>query len=124
MEAARRAFLVDEEARQMGARDWLFRSLAAGFMILRGAPMRVLTLLRTLLMVSLVLMERVLGNRTRKLVDRLRYASQVCFTYHLALYFLCIGKQVTKMYPYVQDLTLSLCYKTIKSYRDPKSLIW
>ena len=54
----------------------------------RGAPLRVPTLMRTLLIVSLLLMKRVLENRTRLLADLQCYVPQVSFTYHLVLIFL------------------------------------
>ena len=59
--------------------------------VLRGALLRVLLLLQTLLMVPLLLRERVTGNWTRQLVDHRRYAPQVCLTYYLCFIFLCIG---------------------------------
>lgn len=44
------------------------------------------TLQWTLLMVSLLLMERVLGNQTCVLVCHRCYEPQVCLTYHLVFF--------------------------------------
>ena len=59
------------------------KSTADGVVIVeREALMTVFLMLRTLLRVSKLQREWVLGHRTHQLVDRQRFGPQVCFTYH------------------------------------------
>ena len=78
MEIARRASLIDEEASQLRAIEFVVgafssrvaedeRSTTDGVPTTEG---------------------RVLGNQTRQHVDRRHFATQVCFTYHPILYTL------------------------------------
>lgn len=69
------------------------RKLAAGasrsrFWMLGGAPLRMHILLWAPFMVALLLKERVLGNRTHRLVDLRFYAPRVYLTYHFCFRFL------------------------------------
>ena len=73
----RRASLIDEKARQ-----FRITKVAAGRLVpelkrLRGALLMVLSVLRTLLMVSLLPREQVPGNQTCQLVDHWRFVLHV-----------------------------------------------
>ena len=90
LESARRASLVDEEDWQMRSRELASGASSFRLETVERSTTEGADIATDTTMMSLLLMERFLSNWTRQLVNRRRYAPQVCFTYHLVLYFLCI----------------------------------